>query len=153
MFRRSYCTLATLALLSPVAVPAVAADAAPARSPAAIELRELFDAEWERGLRENPVGATYIGDARYNDRWPDRSPAALEKAHAADRAALARLERIDGAQLSDAELDALITDALAGTGAASIKDMGKVMAVVKARAAGKADMGAVGARIKAKLGG
>jgi uncharacterized protein YqeY len=57
------------------------------------------------------------------------------------------------AQLSDAELDALIAEAIASTGAASIKDMGKVMGVVKAKAAGKADMGAVGARIKAKLGG
>jgi uncharacterized protein len=57
------------------------------------------------------------------------------------------------AQLSEAELDALIADAISSTGAASIKDMGKVMGVVKAKAAGKADMGAVGARIKAKLGG
>jgi len=57
------------------------------------------------------------------------------------------------AQLSDADLDALIAEAIASTGAASIKDMGKVMGVVKAKAAGKADMGAVGARIKAKLGG
>ena len=57
------------------------------------------------------------------------------------------------AQLSEAELDALIADAISSTGAASIKDMGKVMGIVKARAAGKADMGAVGARIKAKLGG
>jgi uncharacterized protein YqeY len=57
------------------------------------------------------------------------------------------------AQLGEAELDALIAEAIASTGAASIKDMGKVMAVVKAKAAGKADMGAVGARIKAKLGG
>jgi uncharacterized protein YqeY len=57
------------------------------------------------------------------------------------------------AQLSDAELDALIADAIAKTQAASIKDMGKVMAVVKSQAAGRADMGAVGARIKAKLGG
>jgi uncharacterized protein len=57
------------------------------------------------------------------------------------------------AQLGDADLDALIADAIASTGAASIKDMGKVMGVVKAKAAGKADMGAVGARIKAKLGG
>ena len=57
------------------------------------------------------------------------------------------------AQLSDADLDALIAEAIATTGAASIKDMGKVMGVVKAKAAGKADMGAVGARIKAKLGG
>jgi uncharacterized protein YqeY len=55
-------------------------------------------------------------------------------------------------QLSDADLDALIAEAIASTGAASIKDMGKVMGVVKAKAAGKADMGAVGARIKARLG-
>jgi hypothetical protein len=57
------------------------------------------------------------------------------------------------AQLSEAELDALIADAISSTGAASIKDMGKVMGIVKSKAAGKADMGAVGARIKAKLGG
>jgi len=56
------------------------------------------------------------------------------------------------AQLSEPELDALIAEAIASTGAASIKDMGKVMGVVKSKAAGKADMGAVGARIKAKLG-
>jgi uncharacterized protein YqeY len=57
------------------------------------------------------------------------------------------------AQLSEAELDALITEAIASTGAATIKDMGKVMGVVKAKAQGRADMGAVGARIKQKLGG
>lgn len=57
------------------------------------------------------------------------------------------------AQLSDAELDTLIAAAISQTGAASIKDMGKVMGVVKAQAAGRADMGAVGARIKARLGG
>jgi uncharacterized protein YqeY len=55
-------------------------------------------------------------------------------------------------QMSDAELDALIAEAIATTGAASIKDMGKVMGVVKTKAAGRADMGAVGARIKHKLG-
>jgi uncharacterized protein YqeY len=57
------------------------------------------------------------------------------------------------AQLSDAEIDALIRESIATTGAASIKDMGKVMAAVKARAAGRADMGAVSARIKAALSG
>jgi uncharacterized protein YqeY len=55
--------------------------------------------------------------------------------------------------LSDAELDALIQDAIAATGASSIKDMGKVMAVIKGKAQGRADMAAVGAKIKAKLGG
>jgi hypothetical protein len=53
--------------------------------------------------------------------------------------------------LSDAEIDALIAGAIASTGAASIKDMGKVMAVIKGAAQGRADMAAVGAKIKAKL--
>lgn len=57
------------------------------------------------------------------------------------------------AQLGAAELGAIIDEAVAATGAASIKDMGKVMAQVKAKAAGRADMGAVGALIKARLGG
>jgi uncharacterized protein len=56
-------------------------------------------------------------------------------------------------QLSDAELDALIAEAIASTGAASIKDMGKVMGVVKSKAQGRADMAAVGTRIKQKLSG
>jgi uncharacterized protein YqeY len=86
------------------------------------------------------------------------SVVAFEKGGRADlvakeNAEIAVLQPYLPAQLSDAELDALIADAIASTGAASIKDMGKVMGVVKAKAAGKADMGAVGARIKAKLGG
>jgi uncharacterized protein len=57
------------------------------------------------------------------------------------------------AQMSEAEIDALIAQAIASTGAGSIKDMGKVMGVVKAKAQGRADMGALSARIKQKLGG
>jgi uncharacterized protein YqeY len=57
------------------------------------------------------------------------------------------------AALSGAEIDALISEAVAASGAASIKDMGKVMAIIKAKAQGRADMAAVGAKIKAKLGG
>ena len=57
------------------------------------------------------------------------------------------------AQLSAAEVDAIIQDAIATTGATSVKDMGKVMAAVKAKAAGRTDMGAVSARIKAALSG
>jgi len=55
--------------------------------------------------------------------------------------------------LSEAELADLINAAIASTGAASIKDMGKVMGVLKGQAAGRADMGKVGALIKARLGG
>jgi uncharacterized protein YqeY len=72
---------------------------------------------------------------------------------AKENAEIAVLQPYLPAQLSDSELDALIAEAISSTGAASIKDMGKVMGVVKSKAAGKADMGAVGARIKAKLGG
>jgi uncharacterized protein len=54
-------------------------------------------------------------------------------------------------QLSDAEVDALIEQAIRTSGAASIKDMGKVMGIVKAQAAGRTDMGALSARVKQKL--
>jgi uncharacterized protein YqeY len=57
------------------------------------------------------------------------------------------------AALGDAELEALIVGALAETQATTLKDMGKVMANIKAKAQGRADMAAVGAKIKAKLGG
>jgi uncharacterized protein YqeY len=70
---------------------------------------------------------------------------------AKESAEIALLQAYLPAQLSDAEIDSLIAAAIASTGAASIKDMGKVMGVVKAQAQGKADMGKVSARIKAKL--
>jgi uncharacterized protein YqeY len=56
------------------------------------------------------------------------------------------------AQLSDADLEGIIAAAVTEAGATSIKDMGKVMAIVKAKAQGRADMAAVGAKIKARLG-
>jgi uncharacterized protein len=70
---------------------------------------------------------------------------------AKETAEIAILQTYLPAPLSDAELDALIAAAIASTGASSIKDMGKVMGVVKAQAQGKADMGKVSARIKQKL--
>ena len=55
-------------------------------------------------------------------------------------------------QLSDEELDSLVDEVIADTGAESIRDMGKVMGQIKTKAAGRADMGAVGGKVKAKLG-
>lgn len=55
------------------------------------------------------------------------------------------------AQLGEAEVDALIDDAIQTTGANSMKDMGKVMGQLKNKLQGRADMGAVSARIKARL--
>lgn len=57
------------------------------------------------------------------------------------------------AQLSETEIDALVSDAIAKSGAASIKEMGKAMALIKQNAQGRADMGLVSAKLKAKLGG
>ena len=54
-------------------------------------------------------------------------------------------------QLTPEEIEALISAAIARTGAVSIKDMGKIMGVLKPELAGRADMGAVSARIKQKL--
>jgi uncharacterized protein len=70
---------------------------------------------------------------------------------AKEAAELAIINAYMPAALSDAELDALIAEAIGATGATSIKDMGKVMGLIKARAQGRADMAAVGARIKARL--
>ena len=55
------------------------------------------------------------------------------------------------AQLSDQEVDALIDEAIRSSGATSVKDMGKVMGVVKAQAQGRTDMGALSQRVKKKL--
>ena len=71
---------------------------------------------------------------------------------AKENAEIALLQGYLPAQLSEADIDALIAAAIAATGAASVKDMGKVMAVVKPQAQGRADMGAVSARVKQKLG-
>ncbi len=57
------------------------------------------------------------------------------------------------AQMDAAELDAMIKDAIAATAAASMKDMGKVMGVLKPKVQGRTDMGALSARIKSALGG
>ena len=71
----------------------------------------------------------------------------------------AELEKSEGevitaylpAQLSDAELEALIADAIAKSGAAGPQDMGKVMGILKPQIAGKADGGKVSAAVKAAL--
>jgi len=75
----------------------------------------------------------------------------------ADLAAIeeAEISVLDGylpAKMDDAELDALIDEVIAATGAESVRDMGKVMGAIRSKAAGRADMGVVGSRVKARLG-
>jgi len=76
-----------------------------------------------------------------------------------DREDLAKIERDEiailkqylPAQLSAEELASVIDEAIKASGAESIRDMGKVMGQIKAKAAGRADMGAVSAAVKERL--
>jgi uncharacterized protein len=86
------------------------------------------------------------------------SIAQFEAGHRADLAAVekAELEVLAGYMprpLSDAEIDALIAEAMATTGATGAAGMGKVMAELKPRLAGRADLAAVSAKVKARLTG
>ena len=80
---------------------------------------------------------------------------------AASREDLAAIERYEigviqtylPAQMDAADLDAAITAAIAESGATTPADMGKVMAILKPRIAGKADVGKASASVKAKLAG
>jgi uncharacterized protein YqeY len=70
---------------------------------------------------------------------------------AIERAEMVVIEAYLPAKLSEAEIDTLIDAAIADTGASSPRDMGKVVAAVKDKAAGRADMAVVSGKIKARL--
>lgn len=59
------------------------------------QLQKAIDAQWEYQLRTNPEFATYVGDARYNDRLTDVSPAAIAAELEEERKQLAVFEAID----------------------------------------------------------
>jgi len=69
-----------------------------------------------------------------------------------ERAEIEIYQRYLPEALTEAEIASLVTAALAQTGATGIRDMGKVMAVLKPALAGRADMGAVSALLRARLG-
>lgn len=95
------------------------------------------------------------------DKLVKRSRESIEQYEKGARPDLAEKEKADIAvwqaylpqQLTSAEIDQLIGEAVTATGATSIKDMGKVMGVLKPKLQGRADIGQVSARIKARLGG
>lgn len=72
---------------------------------------------------------------------------------AKESAEIAWLTQYLPAQLGDAELEALIREAIAATGAVSMKEMGKVMGVLKPKVQARTDISALSARIKTALGG
>jgi len=93
------------------------------------------------------------------DKMAKQRRESIEQFETADRKDLADAEKSEldiiqnylPAQLSADEIDTLISDAVSTTGASSIRDMGKVMGLLKPRLQGRADMSAVSAQIKARL--
>ena len=94
------------------------------------------------------------------DKMVKQRRESLEQYESAGRDDLASAERAEIAligeflpqPLTDTEIDALIDAAIEETGAESVRDMGKVMGIIKPQAQGRADMGAVSGRVKEKLG-
>ncbi|MCC4594260.1 DUF885 family protein [Xanthomonas campestris pv. phormiicola] len=94
---------ALLAACQPATTPAspqpAAAAAAPAQTPQQA-FAALLDAQWQYQLEHHPEFASIIGDTRYNDRWSDYSPAALQDERQATADFLKRFEAVDGKALS-----------------------------------------------------
>ncbi len=117
---------------------------------AAIRQREIDD---QTELDDNQV-------LEVLDRMAKRHRESIAQYSEANRADLVEQEESELAviaeylpePISDDELDRMIGEAVAETGAASMKDMGRVMAELKPRVQGRADMSAVSARVKARLG-
>jgi uncharacterized protein (DUF885 family) len=80
--------IAAAVMLVPIALPPAAL------ADATADLHALFEREWERDLADSPEYATYLGDTRYNDRWTDFSPAAIDARNASDAKVLEDLARI-----------------------------------------------------------
>ena len=87
-----------------VALAFAVAFAAFSQQPSEAEtLKTLFDEEWEWGLKDDPEGATYVGDRRYDHLVTDRSAAAFERRRAHDAEVLKRIEAIDRSKLPESE--------------------------------------------------
>jgi uncharacterized protein YqeY len=94
------------------------------------------------------------------DKMQKQRRESITQFEAAGREDLAAQERFESGiiqdylptALTEAELSALLDQALAASGASGIKDMGKVMAILKPQIQGRADLGAVSSAIKARLG-
>ena len=73
------------------------------RTPAAIQLHQIFEDSWNEDMRQSPVWASMLGDRRYNDQWQDLSKAAFVQRAVQTKGVLKRLESIDLECLSEAD--------------------------------------------------
>ena len=123
-------------------------------------IRLLLAAMKQKELDERVVleDAAVIGVIEKMLKQRRESIAQYEKAHRTD---LADVEKFEigvlvgylPQQMGEAEIEQAVAAAVTESGAAGVKEMGKVMALLKSRLAGRADMGKVSALVKARLGG
>jgi uncharacterized protein YqeY len=127
-------------------------------------LRMVTSTLKDRDIAARPKGITQVDEAEIVDmlqkmvRQRQESIALYRQGNRPElvdkeQAEIDLIERYLPKKLSEAEQAEAIAKAIADTGAASIKDMGKVMAALKAGYAGRMDFGKVGPAVKAKLGG
>lgn len=112
-----------------------------------VEVDERIEVDDERALALLDKMCKQRRDsiAQYED-------AGREELAAIERAEMAIIQEFLPAALTEAELDQLITQAIADSGAESPRDMGKVMALLKPQVQGRADVGAVSKLVKTRLG-
>jgi uncharacterized protein YqeY len=136
-----------------------------AREPAAVStLRMITSGLKDRDIAARPKGITQVDEAEIIDMLQKMVRQRQESIELykqggrqelvdKEQAEIDLIERYLPQKLSDAEQAEAIAKAIAETGAASIKDMGKVIAALKADYAGRMDFAKVGPAVKAKLGG
>jgi uncharacterized protein (DUF885 family) len=73
------------------------------QNPASKDLQDLFKAEWDYDMQEQPEEASSLGDRRWNDRWTDESLEAHARRHQHNQDVLARLAKIDRGALGPAD--------------------------------------------------
>lgn len=127
-------------------------------------LRMVLAGVKDKDIAARPKGVTAITDDEIRQlmqnmvRQRRDSIAMYEKGGRQDlvdkeNAEIAVIERFLPKQMSPAEIEAAVKATIAETGAASLKDMGKVMGVLKQKYAGQMDMSQVGPLVKAQFGG
>jgi uncharacterized protein YqeY len=136
-----------------------------ARDPATVSTLRMINATLkDRDIAARPKGVTQVDEAEIIDmlqkmvRQRQESIALYKQGNRQElvdkeQAEIDLIERYMPKKLSEQEQADAISKAIADTGAASIKDMGKVMAALKEGYAGRMDFSKVGPALKAKLGG
>ena len=136
-------------------------DAMRARDKARVAALRLINADIQRVEVDTRKVLTDEDVLGILNRMVKQRQDSISQFEAAGREDLAAIERYDISvvrefmpePLSEGDIDAAIAAAIAETGAASMKDMGALMANLRPRVQGRADMGAVSARVKARLSG